>query len=187
MRLLYQGRYKQRFNQITPLLKGENIVELCFGDIYIAEYCRQHQKNWLGLDINEAFVDYAIRKGFKARHANLKTIESLPTCDHCVIIGSLYHFYDVLEDTLAKMIKSASQVIISEPVINLTNRQDWIGRIAAKSARITESDETFRFTEKSLLEALQTVGRKLHFNVTIINRYGKDLIVVLSKQIKQNL
>ena len=39
MNVLYLGRYRQRFKDITNELgpRDNNIIELCFGDIYIAD------------------------------------------------------------------------------------------------------------------------------------------------------
>jgi hypothetical protein len=179
MKLLYRGKYKQRFDQVTPLLDGKSVVELCFGDVQVAHYCSRNHISWTGFDVNPAFVAYALKEGFQAQCTNLATIEALPQADICLMIGSLYHFHHEFEAILTKMLRCAPKVVLSEPVINLTNRQDWIGKLAGRSARITNKDESFRFTKASLLQMLTNYSKQLGFTYQVIKEFDKDLIVVL--------
>jgi hypothetical protein len=179
MKLLYRGKYRQRFEQVTPLLDGKSVVELCFGDVQIAQYCARNHIRWTGFDVNPAFVAYALREGFQAQCTNLATIETLPRADVCVMIGSLYHFHHDFAAILTKMLRSAPKVVLSEPVRNLTNRQDWIGKLASRSARITNKDESFRFTKGSLLQLLSDYSKPLGFTYQVVKEFDKDLIVVL--------
>ena len=75
MDILYVGKYKQRFipiiNQIKLLPVNSQILELCFGDIAIADFCKKNRYNWIGLDINKSFVEHAQKKVHFANVENL--------------------------------------------------------------------------------------------------------------------
>jgi ubiquinone/menaquinone biosynthesis C-methylase UbiE len=66
MNVLYLGKYKQRFapiiDQIKMLPENSKILELCFGDIVIADHCKKNRLEWIGMDINESFVRQAQKK-----------------------------------------------------------------------------------------------------------------------------
>jgi len=65
MNVIYGGSYRARFELITRFVannKISSVLELCFGDIIIAEYCKQLNINWKGIDINLGFTEYAKKK-----------------------------------------------------------------------------------------------------------------------------
>ena len=45
MQLLYTGGYKKRYSPIINCLpeKCDSVIELCFGDIILAEYCKKNK------------------------------------------------------------------------------------------------------------------------------------------------
>src|SRR3989344_2200070 len=73
MGILYHGDYTGRFTRLMDLIHpgDKTIVELCFGDIYIAEFCRNNDKKWIGYDLNPSFVQHARRQGFNAIQADV--------------------------------------------------------------------------------------------------------------------
>ncbi len=93
MNILYGMKYVDRFSNIIKLINDSdvNIVELCFGDIYIAQYAKKTNKHWLGLDINDEFVDYAKKQGYNAINKNIIDAD-IPKNDICIMAGSLYYF-----------------------------------------------------------------------------------------------
>jgi hypothetical protein len=107
MNLLYAGGYKERFRKIARLLedfpKGAQVLELCFGDTYIAEFCKNNGYGWLGIDLNAEFVKHAQRLGFDARLDDLTMVDNLPKAHACIIVGSLYHFHPNELSLLTKM------------------------------------------------------------------------------------
>ncbi len=75
MNVLYLGKYTERFDDIIKLIdpkKEKFITELCYGDVHIAEWCKANSVNWTGIDINQKFVYFAIKKGFNAICLDLK-------------------------------------------------------------------------------------------------------------------
>src|SRR5215211_7314719 len=115
MNLLYTGGYRQRFKKIEDVLdkiQPQNVLELCFGDTYIATYCKRNGIQWQGIDINDSFVAAAVRKGYIARQADLLSLKKLPQSDLCIISGSLYHFNQNIHQFLQLILSSTSNIII---------------------------------------------------------------------------
>jgi len=178
LNLLFFGRYKHRFEKVIALLdpqKEKKIVELCFGDIYIAQWCKEQGVDYIGLDINPHFVSDAQSKGYCVKLADLRTQKSIPTGDVAIMMGSLYHFHDMLEVLINKIMASYPRFIISEPIRNWASRNDLLGHIARNCANAGQGEEFFRFTEYSLLEALEEIsGGKYNISHSIS---GKEAIV----------
>ena len=62
LNILYLGQYKKRFLSITnniDIHSDKKIIELCFGDTYIANWCYHNNIEWLGIDINDRFISTA--------------------------------------------------------------------------------------------------------------------------------
>ena len=184
MNLLYSGGYKKRFQQIKQLIKTYNtteILELCFGDILIAKFCKENNIKWFGYDLNEYFVSKAKNKSYEAKCVDLSTISELPTMEICLIIGSLYHFHEEIHFLLSKMLNSSKIIFISEPIKNLSNSKNIIGWIARKSTNAGKGKIPFRYRENSLLEMLNEESKKLSFSYKIIGYYKKDIVLVIEK------
>ena len=66
MFLLYGGNYTSRYNIILEQIKQNkpnSMLELCFGDLLLAEFCKKNKINWTGIDQNSAFIKHAIKNG----------------------------------------------------------------------------------------------------------------------------
>lgn len=178
MNILYGMKYKKRFDSIIDIIDSNDndIVELCFGDVYIAKYAKSNGKDWVGLDINDEFVRFAKAQGFNALNKNILN-DDIPKSDVCIMAGSLYHFIENIETILIKLLDGSKKVIISEPIKNLSNNK-YIGMFARKSANAGNGDEEFRFTESSFIEMLEKYKEKLSFTYEII-KIDRDILVVL--------
>ena len=181
MNLLYKGRYNERFEHITSLISGKKATEICFGDTIIAEYCSGNAISWTGIDINENFVKKAIKKGYKAEQADVQKLDTFPLGDVCILSGSLYHFHEDTEELFRKMLECAPQIILSEPVINISNTKGIIGKLAKASANVKGQKQAFRYTLHSLTDELNHLSKKLNFNYKVIEQFDKDLIIVITK------
>jgi hypothetical protein len=182
MNLLYAGKYYDRFDWIRKLIKGKKMVELCFGDTIIADFCRKNNIAWTGYDINPVFVENAASKGFDANLMDVNLLEKIASADVCLIAGSLYHFHSDPKKLISKMLSGADQIIISEPVINLSDRKGIIGKLAKASANVNEEKQSFRYTERSLLKMLDDLSPELEFTYEIAGRVSKDMIIVINKK-----
>ena len=181
MSLLYKGNYYKRFEPILKQISGKKVTEICFGDTIIAEYCKKRSIEWKGIDINEVFVTNALKKGLSAERNDILSIPKLPEADTCIICGSLYHFNISLESLFTKMLESAPLIIISEPVLNLSNNKGIIGKLAKASANVEGKTQAFRYTEKTLLDTLNELSKKLNFKYSVVDRFDKDIILLITK------
>lgn len=181
MSLLYGMKYKKRFDNIIGLIDDydRNIVELCFGDIFIADFAKKSGRNWVGFDINAKFVSYAKNNGYNAINKNILDCE-IPENDVCIMLGSLYHFIDQLDLVIEKMLSHSKKVIISEPIINLSNNK-YIGFLAKKSANTDNGEHTFRFTEQTLLDTFDILQEQLSFKYSVIKK-DRDILLLLKNQ-----
>ena len=179
MNLIYFGKYKRRFENIYSLLKKEktsNVIELCFGDTYIANFCKKNGIQWTGYDLNENFVAHAKRNHFNGLNEDIIKLDEFLKCDTYIMIGSLYHFKDDGVDLIRKMIQSSKQVIISEPIKNLSSTKGIIGFVARRSANTGKGHEVFRYNETSFIEMIEKLNVK--YTVVAIDR---DILIEIKK------
>lgn len=185
MNLLYLGNYKKRFEpvveEIRSLPTGSRVLELCFGDILLADFCRKAGIQWTGLDINTDFVTSARKKGYSAHEADLTKLKELPTAELCVMMGSLYHFHGCAEALLGKMLKTSKAIVLSEPVANFSSRGGLIGLLARRGANAGKGNEVFRYNRETLMRLLHDNSHILRYRITSVQDQGKDLIVKLIK------
>ena len=178
MNLLYRGHYRARFRRVTGLIRDtdQRVLELCFGDVAIAEFCRQRGKQWTGLDISAPFVAYAARRHHDARQADVLRTPSFPACDVCIMMGSLYHFQRNLPDLFDRIRKASPRLVLSEPVRNWTHANRLLRFLARKGTRAGSGEETFRFDEHSLRLALNALKERAGFDYRVVE-VARDMIV----------
>lgn len=178
MSLLYQGRYAERFSQVCALIRetDDTVLELCFGDVAVAEFCRRAGKRWTGLDASEEFVSHAVRRGFDARQADLLRPVAFPACDVCIMMGSLYHFQAHLPELFLRIKETSSRLVLSEPVRNWTNANGLLKAAARVLTRTDAQAETFRFTEASLKQTLDQLRGVVGFDYRVAS-VARDMIV----------
>jgi hypothetical protein len=183
MNLLYVGKYRGRFSDITRLI-GENdncVVELCFGDIHIASYCKNSTRTWIGYDINDVFVDHAIKYGHNAVCTDVLSLESLPRADVLIFAGSLYHFNGNLPKIWELMTSCSKKIILSEPVRNITSLNNGIGKIGARASTVKNGAECFRFDRNSLTDMLKRFQEPYNFSYQIISE-KKDILITIHER-----
>ena len=183
MNLLYLGRYRQRFKDITNVLgpKDKHIVELCFGDIFIAAYCKESARHWVGYDINDAFVNYALKHGHNAVSTDILSLESLPKADVLIFAGSLYHFNENMHKIWQLMTSCASKIILSEPIKNITSIKNFVGKIGARASTVRNGAEAFRFDRDSLIEMLDYFKETYNFTYEIVSE-KKDILIIINER-----
>jgi hypothetical protein len=186
MHILYLGKYKKRFEPIIQhiqmLPEGSRVLELCFGDVYLAAFCKKAGYHWTGLDINSNFVMAAKNMGFDAKEEDLVRAEVFPRANICIMMGSLYHFFPDAGIMLGKMFRAADKVVISEPVLNLSSRPGLIGFLAKRATSVGKRQESFRYNRVSLMKMLQTNSGLYGFDIAAVEDQGKDFIVKLIKK-----
>jgi SAM-dependent methyltransferase len=178
MNLLYPFGYARRFREVIREIRGKSVVEYCFGDIIIARHCIKNDLQWTGYDISRNFVNFARKRGFDARIADVSLMDA-PVADCCIIAGSLYHFLPDPEPVISAMMRHSRRLIISEPVSNLSSGKGLTARIAAYLSRTPAGIHRERFDETGLEDTLRKVAVKNNFEISSIKRYKKDVIIVL--------
>ncbi|OGS33803.1 MAG: hypothetical protein A2293_12085 [Elusimicrobia bacterium RIFOXYB2_FULL_49_7] len=183
MTLLYRGRYRCRAREMSRLFRPEHqcVLELCFGDTLIAVHCRDTGRQWTGLDVNPTFVTRAKKDGHDAHLQDIFTIETLPVADVCVMMGSFYHFHDQAVTLLKRMMTAAPEVILSEPVRNLSSRRGLIGFLAKRAANAGKGAETFRYNETNFKAMLNNAANKVGFTWEQV-QLNRDMIVRLVRE-----
>ncbi len=183
MNLLYLGRYRQRFEDIISLLEqqDQHIVELCFGDIFIAEYCKKSARQWVGYDINDAFVNHALKLGHNAVSTDILSLESLPKADILIFAGSLYHFNQNLDKIWQLMTSCAPRIILSEPIKNITSNKNFLGKIGARASTVRDGAEAFRYDRNSLIEMLDCFKEPYNFTYEIVSE-KKDILIIINER-----
>lgn len=178
MNLLYRGRYARRAEAVCRLLRPEDrvVLELCFGDVLVAQHCRATGRSWIGLDVSAPFVAHAVRKGFDARLQDVSSADELPACDACVMMGSLYHFEGRVEELFRRIKRASRRLVLSEPVVNWTQARGVRGWLARRLTRVGEREERFRFDARSLVLRLEALKACVGFSYRIVG-VGRDMVV----------
>jgi hypothetical protein len=79
------------------------------------------------------------------------------------------------------MLSSSRKVLISEPIINLSEQKGLIGFIARRSANAGKGHEHFRYNKQSLKTALDELSNYFNFTYKIVGFIKKDIIILLEK------
>jgi uncharacterized protein YlzI (FlbEa/FlbD family) len=165
---------------LADFITDSSCVELCFGDTLVAAQCNRRHIRWTGFDINEYFVTCARKKGFDAQHADLETMEVVPSAGVVLMSGSLYHFHETADLLVKKMIEAAPKVVISEPVKNLSSAGGLFGKLAGSAASTQKGRASFRYNRETFLELMNRVARETQRKLTIEKEFKKDLIISLT-------
>ena len=176
--------YRKRFKKIELLLTKlgpSSVLELCFGDTYIAAYCKRNDIQWQGVDINMSFVSTAVRKGYSAWQADLTCVKNLPNADVVVMSGSLYHFNEQIHTLLKLVLESTSNFILSEPIKNISSSKGIIGKMAHLLSNAGKGKESFRYDENSLIQMLDRESKLLFFRYEVLDYFKKDILIAIKK------
>lgn len=181
MNVLYGGAYRRRFQRVVAQIPAgsRTVCELCFGDTWIARWCRDRDIAWTGFDLNRHFVERASRLGFDVRLGDIMTT-TLPAADVYVMAGSLYHFHDCLPGLLERILGRTSRFVLSEPVRNLSSGPGLVGWLARRAANPGDGPAPFRYTATSLPEALARCRDELGYRIVVVSQ-DRDLLAVLTR------
>lgn len=159
MRVLYGRHYAERMGAVAEQVPGgASVLELCCGPgTLYRRYLRRRAGAYIGVDINERFVEALRRRGIDARRMDLATLrEPLPVADVAIMQASLYHFLPDAAAIIDRMLAAArDRVIISEPVRNLaTSALPGIALLGRRATDPGVGSHAERFTEATLDELL---------------------------------
>lgn len=120
MRLLYRGRYHERYALVANLVPpGASVVELCCGCGYLYEaFLAARGVEYLGIDLLPQMVTRLLRLGARVQVGDLLEMD-VPAADFCLMLGSLYHFHP-REGRVLELMARSNEAVLLEPVENLT-------------------------------------------------------------------
>jgi SAM-dependent methyltransferase len=153
MYLLYRPNYQSRHSALADLVPpGSSVVEACcgVGKLY-SDHLRQKEVRYTGLDLSPAFVSKLTRKGIDAQRWDMRSETPLPRADTVIMQASLYHFLPDPKPIVDRMLEAArQQVIIAEPIRNLTTDYPRLQRVFGGLTDAGAGPEMHRFDEDSL-------------------------------------
>ncbi len=183
MRALYGRYYGDRMRAVAEQVPdGSSVVELCCGPgtLYL-RHLRGRVGSYLGLDVNDRFLDRLRRAGVDARHLDLNRVDlELPEADVTIMQASLYHFLPDPERIVDHMLAAArDRVVISEPIRNLASSNVPIIRLVGRRAADPGiGGHTQRFTEETLDRLMHRHRERVLGAFTIPG--GREKVFVLS-------
>lgn len=182
MRALYGRHYDERMRAVAAEVPhGASVVELCCGPgTLYKRYLRSRTSAYIGLDVNQHFVDALKAEGIDARQVDLKTsTDPLPHADVALMQASLYHFIPRAEEIVNRMLAAAlRRVIISEPIRNLSSSEHpLIRRLGRRASDPGVGGGEQRFTEATLDTLMERCSHQLMRSFVIPG--GREKVYVL--------
>jgi SAM-dependent methyltransferase len=183
MRVLYGRHYGSRMQAVADQVPaGATVLELCCGpgSLYL-RYLQDRVGSYVGLDLNEGFVERLRRRGVDARKLDLAADAGfLPAADVVIMQASLYHFLPDANAIVDRMLAAASdRVIISEPVRNLaSSERPIVGALGRRAADPGVGSHAHRFTEPTLEELMDSYRERILTVFPIPG--GRELVYVLA-------
>jgi SAM-dependent methyltransferase len=155
MRALYGRHYRDRMRAIAAQVPwGASVLELCCGPATLyRSSLRERAPSYIGLDVNERFVERLRRRGIDARRVDLALDGApLPAADVAIIQASLYHFLPGAERLVERMLEAArDRVVVSEPIRNLASSGiPVVGLLGRRGTDPGVGGHALRFTEETL-------------------------------------
>ncbi len=190
IRLLYRSNYDNKYSSIAKLVpKGSSVTELCCGPaILYKKYLYNHVNSYYGVDVNKGFISELRKLGGNGEVADLRNLEyDIPKAEVLLIQSSLYHFIpdNGAIDLLRRMVSASSGiVIISEPILNLTNGSSpflsWLSKVLGDPG--TGPGHENRFDEQSLDLLFEQLGEFVIDNFKVAD--GKEKVYILKGKAK---
>jgi SAM-dependent methyltransferase len=159
MRVLYGRHYAARMRAVAEQVPtSASVLELCCGPgTLYRRYLSARAGGYIGVDVNEGFVEALRRRGVDARRIDLADAsEPLPAADVAIMQASLYHFLPDAAAIVDRMLAAArDRVIVSEPVRNLaTSDLPGVALLGRRAADPGVGGHAERFTEETLDELM---------------------------------
>ncbi len=138
---------------------GASVVDVCCGTARLyRDHLEKRGCTYLGLDFNSHFVFHARKRGVHARFFDAQR-DAVPPADCVTIVSSLYHFRRQAADVVTRMRRAArQQVIVSEPVRNLSGKPTFVSRLAARLTNPGIGEYGERFTLEEFRAFAQSQG-----------------------------
>ena len=180
MRLLYGSDYARKYQAVADEIPaGSLVIDLCCGDCAIAPLLEEKGCKYIGLDINERFVQWAKKRGLDVRNWNAGQMD-IPEGDVICMQSSLYQFMPNANLIIERMLKSARKaVIISEPIDNMTTSpSSLLRKLALQLTKVNGQIFPTRFTEATMKDLFKNYPARSIKTVP----QGRECVWVISKE-----
>lgn len=182
MQALYGRHYEERMRAVAGQVpEGSSVLELCCGPgTLYARHLRSRVSSYMGLDVNERFIERLRQAGADAERIDLAAdTRQLPEADVVIMQASLYHFLPDAEGIVERMITAARNiVIVSEPIRNLASSDlPVVGALGRRAANPGVGGHARRFTETTLDLLMQRYPSRLL--KTFLIPGGREKVYVL--------
>jgi len=181
MAITYRHHWAERFRAVAEWVPdGAQVLDVCCGDGSLVEHLPP-KVSYRGLDRNSMFIRNARKRGRTVELFDFCS-ESLPKSEVVICQVSLYQFYPLLDQTLARLFDAATQrLIVSESVWSLTRSKiPLVAPFIAWAMRTNDlSDGYFRFTPEELDRLFASYRPFLRYRGSICG--GLDRLFVLDK------
>jgi Methionine biosynthesis protein MetW len=186
MALTYRRHPGERFRAVAEWVPdGAEVLDVCSGDGALVEHLPA-TVSYRGLDRSDAFIRSARQRGRQVEWFDVCS-DSLPKSQVVVCQVSLYQFYPLVEEMLARLFESAAErLIISESVWSLSrSKLPMVAPLIAWAMRANDlSDGYFRFTPERLDRLFAAYQPFLVHQAIICG--GMDRLFVLDKGSRSN-
>ena len=179
---LYLGQYNRRYKTIIDqidLNTDKLVVELCFGDVFVANWCKKKNISWIGFDINDAFIKYAELKKFDVQKKYIDEKTNFGQSDLIIVSGSLYHFKNNINIFLDNILRQTNKLIIQEPVFNWITIK-YLGNFIKTFTNVNGKEYDLRFTFDELKKIFNSLNKK-KYKVQYSKPNWKDAMIVVKK------
>jgi SAM-dependent methyltransferase len=113
---------------------GSSVLDLCCGDAALGPLLLEKGCSYVGLELNDRFVEAARRRGLDVREWDGRSLQIPSDADVVCILSSLYQFIPNERLLVAEMLRRARRkVIVSEPVRNWTTSDSALLRRVART------------------------------------------------------
>jgi trans-aconitate methyltransferase len=183
MRVLYGRHYASRYEEIAALIpEGASVLELCCGPAQLyRQYLRSKRVDYTGLDVNGCFIKQLQNENVDGRVWDLRENNQLPSADYVLMQASLYHFLPDTRPIIDRMLEAARrQVIIAEPIRNLSSSSFAVVRSIARYLTKVGGENHERFTEQMLDQFFSSYQAQIERCFLIPG--GREKVYVLSPQ-----
>lgn len=171
MRALYGRHYAARYHALATIIPDNaSVLDVCCGPpIFYKRFLKAKNVSYIGVDINERFVQQVRNSGAEGMLMDLRDAQNLPLADVVIMQASLYHFLPDPSPIVDSMLAAAREtVIVSEPIKNFARsripiiagvaRSQTDPGVGGNKARFNEGDlDRFFAAYEELLERTMTV------------------------------
>ena len=154
MRLLYGASYKKRYSVVSDLIsQGASVLEICCGCGYLYEgFLKSKRVTYTGMDLIPRLQSRLRKLNVQVINGDVMCLQ-FPSCDYCIMLGSLYHFKNSEFEIIDKMSRAGATCIILEPVVNLSSaRNPILRKIANLLSYVPNTSSSHRLGSNDLAE-----------------------------------